>query len=108
MTRTAQQAAIACASLWTAHRVECAKFARTTLTGPPTTEGEPAPADEVETKLLYEFAFSLTTELHARALRLGLEDIEVEAGRQVIEASAWHLVRNDYQAALRFIGGRLS
>ena len=107
MPRSAQSAALACASLWIVHTVNCAAFGRKLLSGPLTPEGEPSPADAVEGRLLFEYATNLTQLLHERARKLGLDPREVEAGREAIEAQSWAHNVADYPAALRYVGGRL-
>ena len=107
MTRTAEQAALACASLWVVHTVEISAYGQRNLTGPPTAEGEPAPADAVETALLYEFACMLTKCLHARASQLGLGSGEVDAGRAYVDCRTWPQLQADYAIALGAVGGRL-
>ena len=110
MTRTAEQAALAAASLWTVHAVDCAAWARRNLTGPPNADshGEPTPADAIETGFLYAYACTLTERLNERAERLGLDPLEVVAGRTYTECRTWTQLRADYEIGLRAIGGRLA
>lgn len=110
MTRTAEQAALAAASLWVVHAVEVAAYGRKQLSGPRTvdSEGEPTPADAVETGFLYAYACTLTERLDERAKRLGLTPLEVAAGRTYAECRTWDQLQADYAIALGAIGGRLA
>ena len=110
MTRTAEQAALACASLWIVHAVDCAAWARRNLSGPPNkdSQGEPTPADAIETGFLYTYACVLDERLRERAERLGLHPGEVEAGRIYADSRTWPQKQADYSIALGAIGGRLA
>lgn len=110
MTRTAEQAALACASLWVVHAVDCAAWGRRNLSGPPNADssGEPTPIDAIETGFLYAYACTLTERLHERAKRLGLEPGEVSDGRTYAECRTWPQLQADYAIALGAIGGRLA
>lgn len=107
MTRTAEQAALACAALWVVHTVEVAAYGKRNLSGPPSEAGEPMPADATETGFMYHFACMLTERLHERAERLGLDPFEVEAGRQYVDLRTWPQIQADFAIALGAVGGRL-
>ncbi len=110
MSRTAEQAALACASLWIVHAVDCAAWARRNLTGKPNadSQGEPTPADALETGFLFAYASTLNERLQERAERLGLDPGEVDAGRAYADCRTWPQKQADYAIALGAIGGRLA
>ncbi len=108
MTHSAEQAAVASVALWIVHTVDCAAYARRTLTGPPTSAKEPGPANAAETKMVYDYACALTERLHERAKHWGLTVSEIDAGRDFVQHMPWPLMIADYPQALSVVGGRLS
>ncbi len=108
MSRTAEEAARACVALWVVHTVQMATHGRYVCTGPLTPDKEPSPVDEVERRLMFEYASELTESLHARAERLGLAALEVQAGFDFCaNRVGWGDMQAHYTNALAFIGGRL-
>ncbi len=106
---TPEQAAQACVALWVVHTVEVAAYGRRVLTGPMTPDNEPSPADDIERALLHAYALETTKRLHERAVALGLEPVEVNAGFELCAHSVpWGEMLAHYTNALSFIGGRLA
>lgn len=102
-----EAAALAAAALWTVHTVDCTVYGRQVLTGPPTPDNEPSPANDVEVAILHTYAMAVTERLQERATQMGLHPDEVEAGRQFCERVPWERMQRDYLNAVNYIGGRL-
>ena len=104
---TPEAAALASASLWVVHTVDCANYGRQVLTGPPTPDGEPSCADDLETAILHRYATALTERLNERAERMGLHPDEVAAGLEFCVRMPWDKMQRDYLNAVNYIGGKL-